>query len=87
MPLLRPRTALQERATHLRRACDERFEREPGQCFGAIYVNLGLSGLLTLTAYLITTTLFSLTMTQQRSILIPVAVLGPCLCFRLAKGL
>lgn len=68
-------------------ACDERFEREPGQSFGAVYVNLGLSGLLTLTAYLMTTTLFSLTMPQQRSILIPVAVLGPCLCFRLARGL
>ena len=45
-------------------ACDERFEREPGQSFGAVYVNLGLSGLLTLTAYLMTTTLFSLTMPQ-----------------------
>ena len=68
-------------------ACDERFEREPGQGFGAIYINLGLSVMLAATGYLITNAFSSLTMPQQRSILIPVAVLGPCLCFRLAKGL
>ena len=68
-------------------ACDERFEREPGQGFGAIYINLGLSVMLAAMGSLITNTFSPLTMPQQRSILIPVAVLGPCLCFRLAKGL
>ena len=68
-------------------ACDERFEREPGQGFGAIYINLGLSGMLAVMGYLITNTFSSLTMAQQLSIWTPVAALGPFLFFRLAKGL
>ena len=68
-------------------ACGERFEREPGQWFGAVYINLGLSGMLAVIGYLITSTFSSLTMSQQLGILIPVAALGPFLFFRLAKGL
>ena len=68
-------------------ACDERFEREPGQGFGAIYINLGLSVMLAATGYLITNAFSSLTMPQQLGIWIPVAALGPVLFFRLAKGL
>ena len=68
-------------------ACDERFEREPGQGFGAIYINLGLSGMLAVMGYLITNTFSSLTMPQQFGIWTPIAALGPFLFFRLAKGL
>ena len=31
--------------------CDERFEREPGQWFGAIYINLGLTLGLVVTGF------------------------------------
>ena len=68
-------------------ACGERFEREPGQWFGAIYINLGLSGMLAVTGYLITRTFTPLTMGQQLGIWTPIAVLGPFIFFRLAKGL
>ena len=68
-------------------ACDERFEREPRQGFGAIYVNLGLSVMLAATGSLITNTFSPLTMPQQLGIWTPVAALGPILFFRLAKGL
>ena len=68
-------------------ACGEHFEREPGQWFGAIYINLGLSGMLAVTGYLITNTFSSLTVPQRLGILIPITVLGPFLFFRLAKGL
>ncbi len=68
-------------------ACDERFEREPGQSFGAIYINLGLSGALAAMGYLITCAFTSLTMPQQLSIWTSVAALGPFIFFRLAMGL
>jgi uncharacterized protein (DUF983 family) len=68
-------------------ACDERFEREPGQSFGAVYINLGLSGTIASMGYLITHTFTSLTMLQQLNIWTPVAALGPFLFFRLAIGL
>ena len=68
-------------------ACGERFEREPGQGFGAIYSNLGLSVMLAVTGYLITNTFSPLTMPQQLGIWTSVAALGPVLFFRLAKGL
>ena len=67
--------------------CDEHFEREPGQWFGAIYVNLFLSVMLAATGYLATNTFFFLTESQQFSAWIAVAALGPFLFFRLAKGL
>jgi uncharacterized protein (DUF983 family) len=65
----------------------ERFEREPSQWLGARYINLDLSCLLVVTGSLITSTCASLTMPQQFNIWIPVAALGPFLCFRLTKGL
>ena len=68
-------------------ACDERFEREPGQWFGAIYINLGLSGMLAATGYFITDTFSALTMPQRLGIWTSVAALGPFLFFRLAKGI
>tara|TARA_B100001179_G_C18325531_1_gene290016 strand:+ start:224 stop:601 length:378 start_codon:yes stop_codon:yes gene_type:complete len=68
-------------------ACGERFEREPGQWFGAIYINLGLSALLAVSGYLVTNAFSTLTMSQQLNIRLLVAALGPVLFFRLAKGL
>ena len=68
-------------------ACGERFEREPGQWFGAVYINLGLSGLLAVSGYLVTNAFSTLTTSQQLSIRLMVAALGPMLFFRLAKGL
>ncbi len=68
-------------------ACGERFEREPGQCFGAIYINIGLSASLAIGTCLVTYTFSTLTMPQQLGIWIPVAALAPLLFFRLAKGL
>ena len=35
-------------------ACDERFEREPGQWFGAVYINLGLTLLFVSTGFVAT---------------------------------
>ena len=68
-------------------ACGERFEREPGQSFGAIYINVGLSALLAVSGYLVTNAFSTLTMSQQLNIRLLVAALGPVLFFRLAKGL
>ena len=68
-------------------ACGERFEREPGQWFGAVYINLGLSALLAVSGYLVTNALSTLTTSQQLSIRLFLAALGPVIFFRLAKGL
>ena len=68
-------------------ACDEKFEREPGQWFGAIYINLALTVALAVTGFVITQSFTLLTMPQQLTIWVPVSVLGPLVFFRLAKGL
>ena len=68
-------------------ACDEKFEREPGQWFGAIYINLALTVALAVAGFAITESFTSLTMPQQLAIWVPVTVLGPLMFFRFAKGL
>ncbi len=68
-------------------ACDEKFEREPGQWFGAIYINLALTVALAVTGFVITQSFTVLTMPQQLTIWVPVSVLGPLVFFRFAKGL
>lgn len=68
-------------------ACDEKFEREPGQWFGAIYINLGLTEALAVTGFLLTESLTRLTMVQQLTIWTSVAAVGPFMFFRFAKGL
>jgi uncharacterized protein (DUF983 family) len=68
-------------------ACDEQFEREPGQRFGAIYINLGLTETLAVSGFLLTESLTRLTVGQQLAIWMPVAALLPVLFFRFAKGL
>ena len=68
-------------------ACDEKFEREPGRWFGAIYINLALTVALVVPGFAITEFFTSLTMAQQLAIWVPVGVLGPLMLFRFAKGL
>jgi uncharacterized protein (DUF983 family) len=68
-------------------ACDERFEREPGQRFGAVYVNLLLTLVLTVVGFTVTQTFTSLSTSQQIWIWTPVAALGPPVFYRLSKGL
>ena len=67
--------------------CGERFEREPGQWFGSIYVNLGLTLGLASAGYLLLQMLTSLTTSQQLQIWTTVAVTGPFAFYRLSKGL
>ena len=68
-------------------ACDEKFEREPGQWFGAIYINIGLTEVLAVTGFVTTQSLTPLTVGQQLAIWVPVAALLPVVFFRFAKGL
>ena len=68
-------------------ACGERYEREPGQWFGAVYINLGLTVLLTVAGFTVTQTFTTLSMPQQLWIWTPVAALGPLAFYRLSKGL
>lgn len=68
-------------------ACGERYEREPGQWFGAIYINLGLTVLVAVGGFLLTQSLTTLTMSEQLTIWMPVAAVGPVIFFRFAKGL
>ena len=68
-------------------ACGERFDHEPGQWFGAIYINFGLSSVLAVAGYLVANSWFSMTTSQQFSIGIPVTTLGPFLFFWVSRGL
>ena len=68
-------------------ACDERFEREPGQWFGAVYVNLVLTLGLAIIGYVGLQTFTSITLDQQLAIWTPVAATGPFVFYRLSKGL
>jgi uncharacterized protein (DUF983 family) len=67
-------------------ACDEPFEREPGQRFGAVYINLGLTAVLTATGFLLTERLTQLPLFQQQILWSAMAALGPFVFFRFAKG-
>lgn len=68
-------------------ACGEDFEREPGQWFGVVYVNLGLSGVLPACGLVAMNAFTALPTSQQLGLLLPVAALGPLVFFRLATGL
>ncbi len=68
-------------------ACDERFEREPGQWFGAVYINLLLTFGLTVVGFTVTQNFTSLSMPQQLWIWTPAAALAPLAFYRLSKGL
>ena len=53
--------------------CDERFDRDPRQWFGAVYINLGLTLGLVVTGFVITQNFTSLSISQQLSIWTPTA--------------
>ena len=67
--------------------CDERFEREPGQRFGAVYVNLCLTLVLVTGGYLLTRTLTPLSPAEQLWIWMPLAAVAPLLLHRSSTGL
>lgn len=68
-------------------ACDERFEREPGLWFGAVYINLGLTLGLAVVGYTLTQAFTTLTTSAQVAIWTPVAAVGPFVFYRVSKGL
>lgn len=68
-------------------ACGERFEREPGQSFGAVYINFGLTLALTLTGYVLLQAFTSIPMTQRVAIWTATAAAGPLAFHRLSRGL
>ena len=68
-------------------SCGERFERESGQWFGVIYINLGLTLALVATGFVVTQAFTSLSTSQQLSILTPLAALGPLVFYRVSTGL
>lgn len=67
-------------------ACDERFEREPGQSLGAVYINLGLSVASAGGAHLLTGLVTTWPPTQRLLLAAIVAALAPFAFFRVAKG-
>ncbi len=67
--------------------CDERFEREPGQWFGAVYINLGLTLGFSVAGYLALQTFTAITPAEQATIWTAVAAAGPFVFYRLSKGL
>ena len=68
-------------------ACDEQFEREPGQWLGTVYINLGLTLGVVTVGFVLTQTLATLSISQQLSIWTPIAALGPLVFYRFSKGL
>ena len=68
-------------------ACGEKFEREPGQWLGAVYVNLGLTLGPVAVGILFTQTFTTLPTTWQIAIWTPLAGLGPLVFYRASKGL
>lgn len=68
-------------------ACGEPFEREPGQAFGVVYINLGLSGVLPACGCVVMNVFTAWPVSQQIGLLLPLAALGPFVFFRLATGL
>ena len=67
-------------------ACGEKFEREPGQWLGAVYINLGLTLGFTLTGYLLLQTFTSLTTSQQLAIWTVIAAVAPFAFFPAVQG-
>jgi uncharacterized protein (DUF983 family) len=68
-------------------ACDERFEREPGQWLGAIYINLALTMGAVGIGLLIAGTIWSPTLGERLAVGVSLAAVGPLVFFRYAKGL
>jgi uncharacterized protein (DUF983 family) len=68
-------------------ACDERFEREPGQSLGAVYINMALSVAAALALYLLTSAATRWPDGRRLMLASIAAAIGPVAFFRLAKGI
>ena len=69
------------------RSATRRFEREPGQWLGAVYVNLALTLGLVAVGIVLTQTFTSLSTAQQVAIWTPLAGIGPFVFYRASKGI
>jgi uncharacterized protein (DUF983 family) len=67
--------------------CHMRFEREPGYFVGAIYINYGVTVLLTLAGFQVLDLLFAPTVIQQLALWIPFAAVFPIFFYRYSKSL
>lgn len=72
---------------HCCAGCGERFEREPGQWLGSVYINLGLTLGFSIAGYLTLQIFTSITPAEQLAIWMPVAAAAPFAFYRLSKGL
>lgn len=68
-------------------ACDEPFEREPGQWLGAVYINLALTLLVAVAGLLAIDAVASPSPLMQLAVGLPLAAAGPLVFYRHAKGL
>ncbi len=68
-------------------ACDEPFEREPGQWLGAVYINLLLTMGAVLVGLLIVDLVWAPQLAGQLAVGVGFAAAGPLVFYRHAKGL
>jgi uncharacterized protein (DUF983 family) len=68
-------------------ACDLRFEREPGYFVGAIYINYAVTAAVALGGVLVLDAVVGLTLAQELTLAVGLAVLVPVLFFRYARSL
>ncbi len=67
--------------------CGEKFEREPGFFLGSIYINYGITAVVTLVAYMVMFFNHWLIERQRMYLLLSVAVILPILLHRHARSL
>jgi len=68
-------------------ACGLRFEREPGYFVGAIYINYAVTAGVALGGVLVLDAVVGLTLAQELTLAVGLAVLVPILFFRYARSL
>ena len=68
-------------------ACALRFEREPGYFVGAIYINYAVTAAVALGGVLVLDAVVGLTLAQELTLAVGLAVLVPVLFFRYARSL
>ena len=68
-------------------ACGLRFEREPGYFVGAIYINYAVTAAVALGGVVVLDAVVGLTLAQELTLAVGLAVLVPVLFFRYARSL
>jgi len=68
-------------------ACALRFEREPGYFVGAIYINYAVTAAVALGGVLVLDAVVGLTLAQELTLAVGLAVLVPVFFFRYARSL